>query len=43
MIGVPKPSPGENTGKSHVHEISRKLDVGNRAQAALKASTEGWL
>ena len=34
-------SPGENTVKSHVHEIFRKLDVGNRAQAALKAGAEG--
>lgn len=33
----------ENTVKSHVQEIFRKLDVGNRVQAALKASGEGWL
>jgi two-component system, NarL family, response regulator DevR len=33
----------ENTVKSHIQEIFRKLDVGNRVEAALKASTEGWL
>lgn len=33
----------ENTVKSHVHEIFRKLDVDNRVQAALRASREGWL
>ena len=33
----------ENTIKSHVQEIFRKLDVGNRVQAALKASKNGWL
>jgi DNA-binding NarL/FixJ family response regulator len=33
----------ENTIKSHVQEIFRKLDVGNRVQAALKASKQGWL
>jgi len=33
----------ENTIKSHVQEIFRKLDVGNRVQAALKASKEGRL
>ncbi len=33
----------ENTIKSHVQEIFRKLDVGNRVQAALKASEQGWL
>ena len=33
----------ENTVKSHIQEIFRKLDVGNRVQAALKASKEGWL
>jgi DNA-binding NarL/FixJ family response regulator len=32
-----------NTVKSHVQEIFRKLDVGNRVEAALKASQEGWL
>lgn len=31
----------ENTIKSHIQEIFRKLDVGNRVQAALKASKEG--
>lgn len=33
----------ENTIKSHIQEIFRKLDVGNRVQAALKASKEGWV
>lgn len=33
----------ENTVKSHIQEIFRKLDVGNRVQAALKASKDGWL
>ena len=33
----------ENTVKSHIQEIFRKLDVGNRVQAALRASKEGWL
>lgn len=33
----------ENTVKSHVQEIFRKLDVDNRVVAALKASQEGWL
>ena len=33
----------ENTVKSHIQEIFRKLEVGNRVEAALKASTKGWL
>ena len=33
----------ENTVKSHIQEIFRKLDVGNRVEAALRASNEGWL
>jgi DNA-binding NarL/FixJ family response regulator len=33
----------ENTVKSHVQEIFRKLDVGNRVEAAVRASKEGWL
>ncbi len=33
----------ENTVKSHVQEIFRKLGVGNRVEAALTASREGWL
>ena len=33
----------ENTVKSHVQEIFRKLDVGNRVEAAVRASREGWL
>jgi DNA-binding NarL/FixJ family response regulator len=33
----------ENTIKSHIQEIFRKLDVGNRVEAALKASKKGWL
>jgi two-component system response regulator DevR len=33
----------ENTIKSHVQEIFRKLKVRNRVEAALRASDEGWL
>jgi DNA-binding NarL/FixJ family response regulator len=33
----------ENTVKSHVQEIFRKLDVRNRVEAALLASKEGWV
>ena len=33
----------ENTVKSHIQAIFRKLDVGNRVEAALRASKEGWL
>lgn len=33
----------ENTVKSHIQEIFRKLDVSNRVEAALRASREGWL
>lgn len=33
----------ENTIKSHVQEIFRKLQVGNRVQAAVLASRRGWL
>ena len=33
----------ENTVKSHMQEIFRKLDVGNRVEAALRASKEGSL
>ena len=33
----------ENTVKSHIQAIFRKLDVGNRVEAALRASNEGWL
>ena len=33
----------ENTVKSHIQQIFRKLDVANRVQAALRASTQGWL
>lgn len=33
----------ENTIKSHVQQIFRKLHVGNRVEAALRASEEGWL
>jgi DNA-binding NarL/FixJ family response regulator len=33
----------ENTVKSHVQEIFRKLHVRNRVEAALRASQEGWL
>lgn len=33
----------ENTVKSHVQEIFRKLGVDNRVEAALRANREGWL
>jgi DNA-binding NarL/FixJ family response regulator len=33
----------ENTVKSHVQEIFRKLRVTNRVEAAVRASREGWL
>jgi len=33
----------ENTIKSHVQELFRKLGVGNRVEAAVRASREGWL
>jgi DNA-binding NarL/FixJ family response regulator len=33
----------ENTVKSHIQEIFRKLQVRNRVEAALRASKEGWL
>jgi DNA-binding NarL/FixJ family response regulator len=33
----------ENTIKSHVQEVFRKLGVDNRVEAALRASQEGWL
>jgi DNA-binding NarL/FixJ family response regulator len=33
----------ENTVKSHVQEIFRKLDVRNRVEAALRATREGWV
>jgi two-component system, NarL family, response regulator DevR len=33
----------ENTVKSHVQEIFRKLQVRNRVEAALRATREGWL
>ncbi len=33
----------ENTIKSHIQEIFRKLDVSNRVAAALRASEAGWL
>ena len=33
----------ENTVKSHVQEIFRKLNVRNRAEAAVRANQEGWL
>jgi two-component system response regulator DevR len=32
-----------NTVKSHVQEIFRKLDVGNRVEAALTATRKGWI
>ena len=32
-----------NAVKSHVHEIFRKLHVGNRVEAALKANEANWL
>jgi two-component system, NarL family, response regulator DevR len=33
----------QNTVKSHVQEIFRKLDVDNRVEAALKATRKGWI
>ena len=33
----------ENTVKSHIQEIFRKLQVRNRVEAALRATKEGWL
>lgn len=33
----------ENTVKSHIQQIFRKLDVSNRVEASLRASKEGWL
>jgi DNA-binding NarL/FixJ family response regulator len=33
----------ENTVKSHVQEIFRKLEVRNRVEAALRATREGWI
>jgi two-component system, NarL family, response regulator DevR len=33
----------ENTVKSHLQEIFRKLEVRNRVEAALLASREGWI
>ena len=33
----------ENTVKSHLQEIFRKLDVRNRVEAALHANREGWI
>jgi DNA-binding NarL/FixJ family response regulator len=33
----------ENTVKSHLRQIFRKLDVRNRVEAALRASREGWV
>ena len=33
----------QNTVKSHVQEIFRKLDVGNRVEAALTATRKGWI
>jgi DNA-binding CsgD family transcriptional regulator len=33
----------ENTIKSHVQEIFRQLDVGNRVEAAVRAHRERWL
>ncbi|MDQ1494806.1 MAG: two-component system, NarL family, response regulator DevR, partial [Actinomycetota bacterium] len=32
----------ENTVKSHIQEIFRKLRVRNRVEAALRATKEGW-
>jgi DNA-binding CsgD family transcriptional regulator/GAF domain-containing protein len=33
----------ENTVKSHIQEILRKLEARNRVQAAVRATKEGWL
>jgi DNA-binding NarL/FixJ family response regulator len=32
----------ENTVKSHIQEILRRLEARNRAQAAARAAREGW-
>ena len=32
----------ENTVKTHIQEIFRKLGVRNRVEAALRATKEGW-
>jgi DNA-binding NarL/FixJ family response regulator len=33
----------ENTVKSHIQVILRKLGVRNRVQAAVRATKEGWM
>ena len=33
----------ENTVKSHVQEIFRRLEARNRVQAAVRAIREGWV
>jgi two-component system, NarL family, response regulator LiaR len=33
----------QNTVKSHVQEVFRKLDVSNRVEAALMATRKGWI
>jgi len=33
----------ENTVKSHIQELLRKLDVRNRVEAAVRATREGWV
>jgi two-component system NarL family response regulator len=33
----------ENTVKSHIQEIFRKLQVHNRVEAAIRATKEGWI
>ena len=33
----------ENTVKSHIQEILRKMDVRNRVEAAVRATREGWV
>ena len=33
----------ENTIKTHIQEIFRKLEVDSRVEAALRATREGWI
>jgi DNA-binding NarL/FixJ family response regulator len=33
----------ESTVRSHLHNLYRKLDVSDRAQAVLLASQRGWI
>ena len=33
----------ENTVKSHLQDIFRRLDVRNRVEAVMRATQEGWI